>query len=291
MTTQHDRVSKRRPRPTLSAVVITRNEERNLPWLLKNLQDRVDEIVIVDDMSTDRTPEIAARAGGQVKLVRRAMCPEQGYAGQRNAGIDAASGDWLLHLDCDERVPSALASEILERIQSRDFDAYRYRRLNYFMHRPMRHGGWTSWNRPQLARRGKHRFSRPLHERCDIEGGEDRIGQLHNMIIHLNEASFAERLEKSARYVAMTANEIEQSGIRITGAGIILGAAVEFGKRYVLQRGFLDGVPGLIGAMHAGTSVFRARALVWDRQNRLARSDLEQQFSCKGAGTDENANH
>ena len=283
-----ERMFKQRPRPMLSAVVITRNEERNLPWLLENLLHWVDEIVIVDDMSTDRTAEIAAGACNRVKFVRRAMCPELGYAGQRNAGIEAASGDWLLHLDCDERVPRPLASEILDSISASDFDAYRYRRLNFFMHRPMRHGGWTSWNRAQLARRGKHRFSRALHEKCNIEGGEDRIGQLQNTIAHLNEACFAERLKKSARYVEMTADEIEKSGKRITGAGIFLSAGFEFGKRYILQRGFLDGVAGLIGAMHAATSSFRSRALVWDRQNKIPRGDLERQFLWNNSVTDEN---
>ena len=262
-------------RPSLSAVVICRNEARNLPGLLRSLTSWVDEIVFVDDMSDDASPEIAARAGGLVRVLRRPMT-EAGYAGQRNAGIDAATGDWLLHLDCDERVTPALAREIRARIREPGANAFRYRRRNYFLHRPMRHGGWASWNRPQLARRGRHRFAGALHESCCVEGGEADIGQLEGVVLHLNEASFAERLAKSARYVSMDADALARSGARVGGPSLISAPLLAFAKRYVLQRGFLDGVPGLIAALHSATAVFRTRALVWDRQNAIPREELER---------------
>ncbi len=269
-------------RPTLSAVVISRNEQQNLPHLLDNLADWVDEIVIVDDKSTDDTPGIAMEAGDGVRFVSHAMVEAEGYAGQRNVGIDNASGDWLIHLDCDERIPRDLAQEILDHIRSTNYDAYRYRRQNYFLHRPVNHGGWDSWNRPQLARRGCHRFVGALHESCEIDGGEARIGQLEKKIAHLNEGSFAERLQKSARYVAMNAQDLERSGKPVSGFSIVAGSLVEFIKRYILQRGFLDGVPGMVAAIHSATSVFRTRALVWDRQNAIDRDSLEKQVSWKG---------
>lgn len=269
-------------RPTLSAVVISRNEQRNLPHLLQNLADWADEIVIVDDGSTDETPRIAQEAGEKVRFISHTMTEAEGYAGQRNAGIDAATGDWLLHLDCDERVPEDLAREISESIGSGAFDAYRYRRQNYFLHRPVNHGGWDSWNRPQLARRGCHRFTGRLHEACEIDGGEPRTGQLAHKIAHLNESSFAERLQKSARYVAMNAEDLARTGTRIRSLSLLTGPLFEFAKRYALQRGFLDGTPGLIAALHSATSVFRIRALVWDRQNRVDRAALERQVSAKG---------
>lgn len=265
-------------RPTLSAVVICRNEARNLPGLLRCLRGWTDEIVIIDDMSEDASARIATSEGGRVRFIRHPMRAE-GYAGQRNAGIDAATGDWLLHLDCDERVTAALAREIRERLPQADVDAFRYRRRNYFLHRPMRHGGWASWNHPQLARRGAHRFVGALHERCRVDGGEARIGQLEARIAHLNEASFEDRLAKSMRYVAMEAEALSQSGERVGGASLVVRPLVEFAKRYLLQRGFLDGVPGLIAALHSATAIFRTRALVWDRQNAIPRDALERQVA------------
>jgi glycosyltransferase involved in cell wall biosynthesis len=262
-------------RPSIAAVAICKNEEKNLPGLFNNLIEWVDEIVIVDDGSTDHSRDIAEAAGKKVVFVVHQMSEEYGYAGQRNIGIDTATADWLLHMDCDERVTPELADEIRTAIQATDFFGFRYRRLNYFLHRPMRYGGWASWNRPQLARRGQHRFHGQLQESCEVEGGAAKIGQLSGLMRHLNEETFAERLTKSARYVEMTAQVYEAGGVNVTGFRIFFRTAREFIKKYLLQKGFLDGTPGLISALHSATAEFRAQALVWDRQHTIPRTEIE----------------
>ncbi|MEL6645011.1 MAG: glycosyltransferase family 2 protein [Pseudomonadota bacterium] len=260
---------------SISAIAICKNEEVDLPGLIANVQDWADELIVIDDESTDRSHEILQAAGDHVRCIVHPMT-EDGYAGQRNAGIAAATGDWLLHLDCDERVPADLRAEILASVASTDLRAFRYRRLNFFLHRPVLNGGWASWNNPQLARRGYHRFEGNLHERCVIDGGEAHIGQLTHKMLHLNDASFAERIDKSNRYVAMNAARDLDAGKAVTGPRIFGAAVATFAKKYILQRGFLDGTVGLIAAMHAATAVFRERALVWDRQNAIDRADLEK---------------
>jgi glycosyltransferase involved in cell wall biosynthesis len=262
-------------RPSLAAVAICKNEERNLPGFINNLIEWVDEIVIVDDGSTDRSREIVEAAGKKAIFVYHKMSQEQGYAGQRNVGIETATSDWLLHMDCDERVTRDLAEEIRAAIQSTEYSGFRYRRLNYFLHRPMKHGGWASWNHPQLARCGQHRFHGRLHERCEIGGGAAKIGQLSSFMLHLNEESFEERLKKSARYVEMTAQGYAAGGANVTGSRIFFRTAREFVKKYLLQKGFLDGTPGLIAALHSATAEFRAQALVWDKQHTIPRTAIE----------------
>lgn len=261
--------------PTLSAVAIAKNEAEDLPGFIANLSGWVDEIIVVDDQSTDGTVAILRGGGSKLRWITRPMTEEDGFAGLRNIGIGLATGDWLLHLDCDERVPVTLRDEILDRIRNPDATAFRYRRLNFFLHRPLRHGGWASWNRPQLARRGHHRFEGRLHENCIISGGNAAIGQLSEPILHLNDGSFEERLRKSGQYVAMDSEREIAAGVRVTGVSILGSTIYEFLKRYLLQRGFLDGVPGLIAALHASTSAFRRKALVWDRQNRIERPEME----------------
>jgi glycosyltransferase involved in cell wall biosynthesis len=262
-------------RPRLSVVAIARNEALNVPGLLANLHGRVDELVVVDDASTDATRDLLAEAGPWVRVVTQPMGEADGYAGLRNAGIRAATGDWLLHMDCDERLSPELSREIDTAIARTGLNAFRYRRTNYFLHRPMRHGGWDSWNRPQLARRGHHRFEGVLHEACVVDGGEPATGQLAGQMLHLNDASYAGRLEKSAKYVAMQAEALAAGDAAVSGFGIFGRTAAEFFKRYLLQRGFLDGTPGLIAALHSATAVFRAQALVWDERNRIDRAELE----------------
>jgi glycosyltransferase involved in cell wall biosynthesis len=256
------------PGVTLSAVAIMRNEALNLPGLIANVRGVANELVLVDDGSTDESLAIAAAAAPFVRVIDHPMQPETGFAGQRNAGIEAAQGAWLLHMDCDERLTPELAGEIRQAIAQTSVNGLRYRRLNHFLNRPMRHGGWDSWNNPQLARKGRHRFENILHERCVIDGA---IGQLRSRMIHLNEDSFAKRLSKSGKYVELEVELARAAGRRTSAPAILARPAFEFVKKYVLKLGFLDGVPGLIAALHSATARFRIEALLWDEQNRIPR--------------------
>ena len=273
------------PEPSvgLSVVAIMRNESLNLPGLIANLRGWVDELVLVDDGSDDDSTEIARGAGEWVRVVHRRKDDREGFAGLRNSGLDVATGSWILHMDCDERVSPELAQEIREGIRDTELNGFRYRRANLFLHRPMRHGGWDRWNRPQIARRGAHRFEGNLHERCVIDGGEDAIGQLVNPMLHLNDKSYLKRIAKSAQYVEMEAKRIEAAGRPITGLKLLARPVREFLKRYLLQRGFLDGVPGFIAASHSASATFRAYAIVWDRQNRIDRARIEDDMRSRWA--------
>src|SRR5437763_15328649 len=119
-------------RPTLGVVAISRNEEKDMPGFLEHLLPWVDEIVIVDDGSTDGTAGIASSAGTKVKWSPRRRDAKTGFAGQRNFGIESAQSDWLLHMDIDERVTPELMEDILKGIQDSAHNGYRYRRLNCF---------------------------------------------------------------------------------------------------------------------------------------------------------------
>src|SRR5262245_14151445 len=260
--------------PSLGVVVIAKNEERDLPGFLRNVLPWVDEVVIVDDGSTDSTAELARAAGDKVVVHARRM-DEAGFAGQRNAGIDVARTDWLLHMDVDERVTPGLAREIIAAIQTESFDAFRYRRLNFFLHRPMCAGGWQHWNQPQLARRGRHRFERRVHEQCVVAGGGARTGQLREFMWHLNDEDYVERVGKNLRYMQITAREILERGTRIRWHHLLFVPAWRAFRSYVLDGGFREGTRGLLFAMYTGSSVFNWWAQAWDVQNRIARGQLE----------------
>ena len=192
---------KKNTEPTIGVVAISKNEEVDMPHFLRHLVDWVDEIIIVDDGSTDSTKEIILSFGTKVKLVEQKMDIQNGgFAEQRNHGIKAATADWLLHMDIDERITPSFAREIKNAIQDTQFNAYRYRRLNFFLHRPMKGGGLQDWNNPQLARRGFHRFENSVHETCIVDGMPASIGQLRYKMWHLNDESYLERMNKSMVY-------------------------------------------------------------------------------------------
>lgn len=262
---------------SISVVAICKNEQTDLPGFFANLTSWVDEIILVDDESTDNTRHIAEVAGDKVRVISQPL-GDQGFAGQRNAGVAASSGDWILNMDIDERVTPALRDEILAVIPNSRLNGYRYRRLNFFLHRPMKAGGWNSWNNPQLARRGYHRYVNKVHERCVIDGEPDTVGQLNGLMWHLNDESYEERMAKSTQYSKLIADEILAKGSTVTWISLLLSPLKVFVKKYVLQRGFLDKTPGLIAALHSASAEFRARALVWDTQNKISRVCIEEKI-------------
>lgn len=265
--------------PTLSACAICKNEEQDLPGFLNHLLSWVDEIIIVDDGSTDGSYQIIRDAGEKVKLVECVMDPATGFAGLRNRCIEEAKSDWILHLDVDERVPAALAREIQSAINAEKYRAYRYRRLNFFLHRPMKGGGFQDWNNPQLARREFHSFENVVHENCVVEGGESHIGQLDNMIWHLNDDSYKERMMKSVVYCQDQARLLQKRGFKMRWWHLLLLPLLEFVKKIVMRHGYRDRTPGLMFALHSSAAMFKACSLVWDEQNRMSRSDIEDQIT------------
>ena len=263
---------------TLGVVAISFNEERDLPGFLENLFPWVDEIVIVDDGSTDRTSEIAEAAGVKVNFICSPRRDEEFYADQRNKGISAAHSDWLIHMDIDERVSPELAIEILAAIQNPNYDAYRYRRINYFLHRPMRGGDWTNWNLVHLARREALFFSGMYHEKVDLSVPDRRVGQLEHSMLHLNDESYDERLRKSAAYQIEVSRDIKKSKKLLGSFDIWYSFTREFVYQYVWKKGFLDGAIGLLWAFHAASAMNRACMLAWDEQNQIPREKLEEEI-------------
>lgn len=261
---------------SLGVVAIAFNEEQDLPGFFANLLPWVDEIVIVDDGSTDRTAELAKSAGDKVRLLVSPRGDGEYFSHQRNKGIAAAGSDWLLHLDIDERVPLPLAREIRRTIESADFNAYRYRRLNHFLHRPMRGGGWQDWNLVHLARRDALRFGGKFHETCPVDAPAERVGQLREKVWHLNEDSYPRRMRKSLMYSEELVGELRERQLTVRWWHLLWEPLKEFANKYVRKRGYRDATPGLLFALHASSARFKAVATLWDEQHPVERSTLEE---------------
>lgn len=262
-------------RPTLGVVAISRNEEVDMPGFLKHLRPWVDEVVIIDELSVDRTEEIVLEVMPEASFISRKRDEKDGFAGQRNAGISAISTEWILHMDIDMRVTPDLAREILEAINASDKNAYRFRLLNYFLHRPMRGGGWQNWNQPWLARNGKHHFENKVHEKCLVEGGEKAIGQLRAEMLHLNDESYLERMRKSFQYSQLEAEKILNKGYYVRWHDFLWRPMKALVSRYLINYAYRDRTPGLISAIHSACASFRAYAIAWDQQNRISREEIE----------------
>jgi|SRR5450432_579082 len=252
-------------RPRLTAIVTTLNEEVNIRECLESLAF-VDEILLVDSFSTDGTVGIA-RAMPGVKVVQREYF---GSAAQKNWAMDQVTTPWLLIVDADERIPEALAKEILRALeQGPEADHYFIRRENVFLDRVIRHSGWSTDKVVRLIKRGTARYpNRRVH--ADL-AGEGPTPTLLAPMLHHTCRSLGQYLEKLHRYATWGAADAFRQGRRAGPIELLFRPWWRFVRMYVIQAGFLDGRHGLVLCALQAWGVFLKWAKVWEwerfRQN------------------------
>ncbi len=237
---------------TLSVVLITLNEAANLPHTLASVR-WAQEIVVVDSGSTDATVEIAREAGAWVFEE-----PWKGFAAQKNSAIAHATGEWILSLDADEEVSPELALELQALLKGDPkSSAYRIPRLNHFLGRPLRYGGYWPDPKLRLFRAGAARFAeRAVHETMQTAGP---VGSLKGALLHHCYPTLDEYIEHMNRYSSAAARMLVESGrAPRTWMGLIWNAALNpaatFIYNYIFRAGFLDGREGLL--QHLNHSVY-----------------------------------
>jgi glycosyltransferase involved in cell wall biosynthesis len=252
-------------RVPLSVVVLTLNEEANLPACLESLAGLDCELVVVDSGSTDRTVELARAAGATV-----VEHPFEHYAAQRNwAQANLSLAAWVLHLDADERLTPPLVAEINQILRSppSDVAGYLLRKRTVFMGRWIRHGGHYPAFHLRLFRRERGRCEDRLYDQHFIVDGPLR--QLQHDYIDVLTSDITTWTTRHARWARLEALEmLKPRGGEHRVRASLFGSPIErrrwlregpyaraplfirpFGYwlyRYVLRRGFLDGREGLI---------------------------------------------
>jgi hypothetical protein len=269
-------------RTRVSVVTIARNEEQDLPGFLESFLPWVHEVVIIDDGSSDRTCEIAERAGERVKLVRSPRASGEGFCHQRNKGISAATGDWLLHVDVDMRATKPLAAEIAAAVRVASIDAYEFGMVHFFVNRRMRYGGAQSWRKRWLVRSGLGRFDGVVHEQLELPASA-RVGRLEQRMWHLGDSDFSERLRKNVTYSELEAARLIERGGSVTLVGSCWSGAKAFLRTYLLQRGICDGRSGLFWALYVWSGTVNRGLLTYDRLHPASRAELERLVREEGA--------
>jgi len=244
--------------PRLSVVVVTKNEEDRLRACLESVA-WADEIVVVDADSDDKTVGVAREFTDHV-VVR----PWPGYAAQKNAALDLATGRWALSLDADEVVSSELAADI-GRVLAADgpADGYAVPRRNIFWGRWVRHGGlYPDWQ-VRLFRRTRGRFgARAVHESVTVDG---RVERLSGHLEHRSYRDVSDFLARADRYAALAADEAVRAGRRARVADLVVRPLGRFFGMYVARGGFLDGWRGfLLASLYAYYVLIRS-AKIWER--------------------------
>jgi glycosyltransferase involved in cell wall biosynthesis len=227
----------------VSAVIITKNEEAMLPDCLRSL-DWVDEIVVLDSGSTDRTLELARAAGAKVSQ----STDWPGFGAQKNRAAALAGGEWILSIDADERVTPELAAEMRRAMaDAGGVSAFEVARLSSYCGRAMRHSGWWPDYVTRLYRAGRARFSDDLvHERLIADGP---VGRLRGVLRHEPFSSLEQVLDKMNRYSTLGARQMAAAGRGTSLAKGVAHGLAAFVKTYLLQAGFLDGAEGFMLAV------------------------------------------
>jgi glycosyltransferase involved in cell wall biosynthesis len=244
--------------PTLSVILITRNEEANLADCLASLEGIAQQIVVVDTNSTDNTLEIAKKHGALIS--QPADWP--GFGPQKNRALDLATGDWVLSLDADERLTPALRSEILTAIHhSAHVDCFAIPRLSWYCGRFIRHSGWSPDYVDRLFKRDTARFSDDLvHERLIPNG---QVAKLENPMLHFSFMNYSQVLQKLDRYSTASAEQAFSKGKKSSLLTAVLHGVWAFTRTYFIRLGFLDGPQGFALAVSNGQGTYYRYMKLW----------------------------
>jgi glycosyltransferase involved in cell wall biosynthesis len=251
------------PRVTLSVVLITQNEEQDLPRTLESalplVSDGKGEMIVVDSGSTDRTVEIAQSFGAKVFVEAW-----KGFAAQKNSAMDKSSMDWVLQLDADESLGPGLAAEIEVALKAdSSLKGFWIPRRNYFLGRWIKHGGFYPDPKLRLIRRSAGRFEEfGAHPTIKVDGP---TATLSHALIHNAYPTLCGYIDHMNSYSSMGAEVVVAKGYRrFSVTDIVVRPLLTFIYNYFFRLGFLDGREGLLLHLYHSAYVSWKYAKAWE---------------------------
>ena len=251
---------------TISAVIITFNEEANIGRCIDSLRPIADEIIVVDCYSADDTKEICQRK--QVTFVENEFL---GFANQKNFAASLATCEYILSLDADEYLSTDLTQSLLKVKQDLKMDGYTMNRLSSYAGEWIRTCGWypdtklRSWKKGKGVSKGQG-----SHERVQIEG-EYTSAHLKGDLLHHAYDNITQFLEKIQRYSDIYARE-HRHKVRSSGFKIFYKTTFAFVKSFLLKKGILDGYKGLLISVCNANFVFYKYSKLREANNELTTS-------------------
>lgn len=241
----------------LSAIVITKNEEKHIAECLRTI-GFADEIIVMDSGSEDETEAIARSFTPHVYSTEW-----KGYAGTKLAALDRCKGEWVFWIDADERVTDDLKEEIGRAIsEPTDCIAFRMPRKAYFLGRWIAHSGWYPGYVVRLFRKDHVSFGdERVHEKLHVHG---RVGTFRYPLLHFTDDSIEHYFDKFNVYTTLAALDLKDRGRRFHLIDLFGHSLNTFFRMYIWRRGFLDGVQGFILAVFSACYVFTKYAKLWE---------------------------
>lgn len=251
------------PTINLSIVVLTHNDEEHLVDCLE-LLNFGDELIVIDDESTDRTLDIARNYTKKVYV--RPL--NNNFSNQRNFALNNAHGNWVLFIDSDEFVSEKLKDEILLRIKGREASGFYLKRIDFMWGKKIIHGEVGEVRLIRLAKRDSGKWHGKVHEEWKVGGATNT---LMNPLIHAPHQSVKEFIKEVDLYSTLRAVELEEANSSSNFFLIFMYPIGKFVKNYFLKKGYKDGVAGFIYAMIMSFHSFLVRGKLY-----LGKTDTEK---------------
>ena len=251
----------------LSVVILAKNEAGRIRDCIASV-DFAQEVLVVDDQSSDDTASIAESLGARV--VRRAMDNEGRH---RNWASEQARFDWILSLDADERVTPELAGELKKLFGngSQPYELYAIPRRNYIGQTWVRHGGWYPSAQLKLFKRTIFRWEEAsVHPRAI---SNKACGQLGADILHYSYRNLSDFVEKMNRQTTLEAQKWIKDNRQVTLGKALWRSIDRFFRTYVGKKGYKDGILGFIVAYFASAYQLLSYAKYLEGKSRLTRSN------------------
>lgn len=249
----------------LSAIIIAKDEEKNIRHCLESLHGVVDDIVVlIDSRTSDKTQQIVMEFSG----INCEIVDWKGYGATKNYAISKTKYDWVLWLDADEKLTKALADELNDFKNSIPaYNSYYIARRSYFLGKWIKHCGWYPDYVLRLFNKNYARFNeKPVHENLIVEG---KSGYLKNDIIHNTDPTINHYFEKFNLYTSLAAEELCKKNVNISLVDMLLRPIFVFIKMYILKLGFLDGLHGFILSIFSSFYVFTKYCKAMELKNKL----------------------
>lgn len=256
--------------PNISACIISFNEENKIEDCLKSLLPVADEIIVVDSLSTDKTVEIAEKYTDRV--IHQTFL---GHIEQKNLAVEQASHDWILSLDCDERLSEELQQSILSVKDTLDkADAFCMSRKTFYVYRWLNHCWYPDIKTRLFNRNTSHWGGTNPHDHIITKG--EQIERLKGDIHHYSFDSISDHLQTIDRFTEIGADELIRKNKRFNIFSPLTHASWVFIKLYIVKRGFLDGFAGLTVSVLSYMHVYIKYSKAWIKRKTIARGQQDR---------------
>lgn len=239
----------------ITAIVLTKNEEKNIKECLDGLK-WCDELLVIDDNSEDNTTKIAKECGA--KVLDHSLNDD--FAAQRNFGLTKAQSEWVFFVDADERVSKKLGNEIEEKIkEDNKVEGYYLKRNDYFLSRLLRYGETGSLRILRLGRINSGKWNRRVDEVWEVKGQTET---LENPLLHFSHPNLVQFLESINKRSTLNARYLFENNKNLD-IFEWFKPFLKFIQNYLLKLGFLDGVQGFIFAVLMSLHSFMVRGKLY----------------------------